>query len=136
MRSSKGTWIVPLVVVLTILALVRFPLADCFDCEGPNPWGRNDVAYLLRSRLFMAWLAGSSILLGVYRVPFGWSAPLLIAMGDLLTEHIGGVAWWSLLNNEGPFILLFDIGFGMAGLGLGALIQVILRKTKGASQAP
>jgi hypothetical protein len=117
-------------VVLTILVLVRFPLADCFDCEGPNPWGRDDVAYLLRLRLFMAWLTGSSILLGLYRVPFGWLAPLLIAMGDLLTEHIGGVAWWSLLNNEGPSILLFDIGFGMAGLALGTLIQVILRKIK------
>jgi hypothetical protein len=83
----------------------------------------------------MAWLFGSSFVLGVYRVQFGWLAPLLIAVGDLLTEHIGGVAWWSLLNNEGPFILLFDIVCGMAGIALGVLIQFVLRRIRGESNA-
>ncbi len=134
MRSRLRTWIMPVIVVLTIVVLVRFPLADCFDCEGPHPWGRDDVAYLSRSHLFTAWLFGISFLLGICRARFGWVAPLLIAVGDCLTQHIGGVSWWSLLNNEGPFILLGDSFIGLVGLALGGFTQFLILKTRAASQ--
>jgi hypothetical protein len=130
MRSRLRAFIVPSIVLLTVLVLVRYPLADCFDCEGPHPWGRDDAAYLFRSHFFIAWLFGTSFLLGLYRVRGGWVAPLLIALGDCLTQHLGGVAWWSLLNNEGPLILLSDSFFGLIGLALGAFVNLLASKAR------
>ena len=130
MQRQLRTYIVPFVIILTVLLLTRFPLADCIDCEGPHPWGRNDASYLLRSNIFLAWLFGTSFLFGLFRVRGGWVAPPLIALGDCLTQHIGGVPWWSLLGNEGPFILAIDSFVGLTGLALGGCASFLVKKAQ------
>ncbi len=74
MSSRLRPYIVPTIVLLTVLVLILFPRADCFDCDFPHPWGRDDAAYALRSEIFLAWLAGTSFFFGLYRVRGGWIA--------------------------------------------------------------
>jgi hypothetical protein len=88
-------------IAISFCALILFPLADCFDCDYPHPWGRNDAAYATRSMEFVCWLAGASLLAGFSRRRFGWMVPVAITLIACATEPLGGVAFWSLLNNEG-----------------------------------
>jgi hypothetical protein len=33
------------VFLVTLAVLAIHPIPECFDCEFPNPWGRDDHAY-------------------------------------------------------------------------------------------
>jgi hypothetical protein len=72
--------LVLVLIAISIGVLIVFPLADCFDCEGPQPWGRNDAAYATRSMLFDYSLVGASLLAGVSRRRFGWTVPVAITL--------------------------------------------------------
>ena len=129
MRAKYLYWIVPIITVLTVVALARFPLADCFDCEGPGAWGRNEAAYKLRSEVFLGWLIVAPFILGFARIPFGWTVLISMSVIDFLTQHyFGGVPWWSLKNNEAPFILLFDTCLSFAALSIGVGFRLALTK--------
>ena len=111
---------------ISLLALILFPLADCFDCEGLGPWGRNDAAYATRSMVFDYWLVGASLLAGASRHRFSWTVPVAITLIACATEPLGGVAIWSLFSNEGPVMLIFGGSLGMASFvaGLSASVTV------------
>jgi hypothetical protein len=49
--------LVLVLIAISFCALILFPLTDCFDCEEPQPWGRNDAAYATRSVVFDYWLS-------------------------------------------------------------------------------
>jgi len=132
MRTRIKNYAVPVIVAVTIFLLARFPLADCIDCEGLRPWGRDDAAYALRVNIWFAHIALSCGLVAFFHARWSWSVPFLLAFTDFFTQHVGGVAWWSLLNNEGPFIFLYDgaAGFGalLAGVGLRVMFTKIHRR--------
>ena len=52
------------------------------------------------------WLLIAPFLAGVFPVKRGWLVPVVTVLALLATQPLGGVAWWSLRENEGPFILL------------------------------
>jgi len=111
-------------IAVSFCALILFPLADCFDCEGPQPWGRNDGSYATRSMVFDYWLVGASLLAGLSRHRFGWTVPVAITLIARATEPLGGVAMWSLLHNEGPIILIFGGALGLASFFAGLVARV------------
>jgi hypothetical protein len=45
-------------------------------------------------------------------------------LADLMTQHLGGVPWWSLRENEGPIIILVDLFAGFALLSLALLCRI------------
>jgi hypothetical protein len=131
MRMRVRPFLVPMIILVTVIALSLFPIADCFDCEGPNPWGRDDVAYQLRSEVFEAWLILASFLVGIFRIRFGWTVPLAIAIADCLTQPLGGVELRSLINNEGPVALIMDTLIGLVSFGVGRLLsEFVIRRNQ------
>jgi hypothetical protein len=124
-------FLVPMIILVTVVALSLFPIADCIGCEGPHPWGRNDVAYQVRSEIFDIWLVGVSFLVGVFRLRFGWIVPLAIVVANCMTEPLGGVELWSLIKNEGPVILIVGGLFGLIAFGAGRLLsEFVVRRNQ------
>ena len=119
-------YIVPALIGLTAIALVLFPIADCIDCDVLRPWGRNDAAFAIRSEIFDIWLLGASFLVGLFRLRHGWVLPLAFVAINCLTEPLGGVAWWSLIQNEGPLILLIGGLAGLLSFAIGRLFGLAL----------
>jgi hypothetical protein len=111
-------------ISVSLFASALFPIADCFDCEGPNPWGRNDAVYAIRSTSFLYWLVGASLLAGFARRRFGWTVPVAITLISCATEPLGGVPIWSLIHNEGPIVLIYGGTIGLASFFAGAGARV------------
>jgi hypothetical protein len=125
-----GRHLVLVLIAISLCALIMFPLADCFDCDYPHPWGRNDAAYAIRSIVFDYWLAGASVLAAFSRHRFGWIVPIAITLIACATEPLGGVAFWSLLNNEGPAMLLFGGSLGLASFCIGLMVRVLMDRLR------
>ena len=122
--------LVLVLIGISLLALILFPLADCFDCEGPRPWGRNDAVYATRSMVFDYWLVGASLLAGASRRRFGWTVPVAITVIACATEPLGGVAIRSLFSNEGPVMLIFGGSLGIAAFVAGLLASVTVDRLR------
>ena len=118
--------LVLVLISISLCALILFPIADCFDCDGANPWGRNDVAYSVRSAIYSYWLVGSSLLVGFSRRRFGWTVPIAITVIACVTEPLGGVKLWSLVNNEGPVMLIFGGSIGLASFFAGVVARLMV----------
>jgi hypothetical protein len=118
--------LVLVLISISLCALIVFPLADCFDCEGPNPWGRNDAAYATRSMMFICLLVGSSLLAGFSRRRLGWTVPIAITVIACATQPLAGVELWSLVNNEGPIMLIVGGSIGLASFCVGLAARVIM----------
>jgi hypothetical protein len=78
----------------------------CIDCEFPNPWGRVGSAV---DTPLLVWLAVAPFLAGLFALKKGWLVPVSMVLALLVTQPLGGVLWWSLRDNEGPFILVFGL---------------------------
>jgi hypothetical protein len=118
------------IFLLTLVILAIHPLPECFDCESPRPWGRDDTAYHHGVAILEAWFILASITAGFCSVRKYWLVPLLIVAADLVTQPLGGVALWSLWNNEGPVILLIGCVMGALCLLAGVLFRLVkLRET-------
>ena len=122
--------LVLVLIAISFCGLVLFPLANCFDCEGPHPWGRNDEAYATRSMVFDYWLAGASLVAGLSRRRFGWMVPIAIVSIACATEPLAGVALWSLLNNEGPVMLIFDGSLGLGSFCAGLIARALIDRLR------
>jgi hypothetical protein len=109
--------------VVTITALMVYPIPFCIDCEYPNPWGHVNV----KGEVFVSfWLLIAPLLAGAFPIKKGWMVPIVAVLALVATQPLGGVAWWSLRDNEGPLILL--LGVPLAGLtfGVGRLTRTIV----------
>jgi hypothetical protein len=122
--------LVLVLIAISFCALILFPLADCFDCDYPHPWGRNDAAYAIRSMAFDCWLVGGSLLAGFSRRRFAWLVPVAITLIACATEPLGGVAFWSLVNNEGPIMLIFGGSLGLASFCVGLMARVLMDRLR------
>jgi len=122
--------LVLVLISISLCALILFPLADCFHCEYPNPWGRNDAAYATRSMVFDYCLAGASLLAGFSRRRFGWTVPIAITLIACVTQPLGGVALWSLLQNEGPVMLIFGGSLGLGSFCVGITARVLIDRLR------
>jgi hypothetical protein len=124
-------FIVPAFIVGTAIALILFPMADCVACEGARPWGRDDGAYAVRSTIFDVWLISAPFFVGFFRLRLGWTVPLAIVIGGILTEPLAGVAQWSLVDNEGPTLVLTCLPVGFAAFIAGKMLgQVSMRNSQ------
>jgi hypothetical protein len=111
------------IVIATFIALAFFPIPSCFDCEGPNPYG--DAAVLAHRQLIFEIWPISAIFFSVFlRIKRPWLIPPGIMLADLMTQHLGGVPWWSLRENEGPIIILVELIAGFILLGLAFLARM------------
>lgn len=110
--SSVSFW----VLLLTFAVLALNPIPECFHCEFPNAWGRDDAAYIRDSNFLAIWLLGASFLSGSAGIRLSGLVPLGILFAHVATQPIGGVALWSVWSNEGPAIILFGAPYAMASL--------------------
>jgi len=112
-----------IIVIATFIALAFFPIPSCFDCEGPS-YRLNDATLAHRILFFRIWSI-STIFFSVFlRIKRPWLIPLGIMLADLMTQHLGGVPWWSLRENEGPIIILVELIAGFALLSLAFLCRM------------
>lgn len=82
------TW----VFLITLAVLAVHPIPECFDCEFPNAWGRDDRVYYASARLFDAWFVLASVAAGFVSLQRNWMVPFGITLADLVTQPLGGVA--------------------------------------------
>ena len=106
--------------MLTLIALCIHPLPFCIDCEFADPWGHKANAFDVP---LLIWLLVAPFLAGLLALRRGWLVPICVVLALLVTQSIGGVAWWSLRENEGPFILIFGLPTTAVGFGIGYLIH-------------
>jgi hypothetical protein len=114
--------------VITLIALVVYPIPFCIDCESADPWGHGSTKGELPVAL---WLLAAPFLAGVAAIKRGWIVPLCVVFALLVTQPLGGVAWWSLRLNEGPFILAFGLPLTFACFGIGCIVRVLVRLSMG-----
>jgi hypothetical protein len=105
----------------TIVALSVCPIPLCFDCEFPNPWGH--VQARCEAPLAV-WLLFAPFAAGILGLRRSWLVPVCVVLGFLATQPLGGVEWWSLRDNEGPFILMYCAPLALACFGAGHLIRL------------
>lgn len=117
--------LVLILISITVCALILFPIADCFDCQYQNAWGRNDATYEIRSIVFDCWLVGASFSIGILRRRWGWLVPVAIVLIGCATEPLGGVPLWSLINNEGPMMLLIGGIIGLISFFIGTGLRIL-----------
>jgi hypothetical protein len=133
MEDSIKRYASIVIVIATFIALAFFPIPSCFDCEFPNPYGLSDAVLAHRIFFFRTWSI-STIFFSVFlRIKRPWLIPLGIMLADLVTQHLGGVPWWSLRVNEGPIIIFFGLTAGFTLLSLAFLCRMSfewLRDTK------
>ena len=106
----------------TLAALCVHPVPWCFDCEFPNPWGH---VYSKVDDALSAWLLIAPFLVGLFSFRRGWLVPMWMVFALLVTQPLGGVAWWSLRDNEGPIIILLGVPLCTACFGVGHLVRGI-----------
>jgi hypothetical protein len=129
MTAKRALRFVPLwVFAITVVALAIHPIPECFDCEGPNPWGRDDLVYATSVKLLDAWLIGGSAVAGFLSIRRNWLVPMAITFADLLTQPIGGVPLWSLTRNEGPLIVIAGMMVGTVSLFIGWGVRFALNR--------
>jgi hypothetical protein len=114
------------VFLVTLVVLAVHPLPECFDCEGPRPWGRDDLAYHYGVAIFDGWFVLASISAGFFSFRKYWLVPPLIVLADLVTQPLGGVALWSLWNNEGPVMVIIGSVMGALCLLAGVLGKFVV----------
>jgi hypothetical protein len=114
------------VFLVTLIVLAVHPIPECIDCEFPRPWGRDDVAYHHAANILSVWFVVATITAGAFSIRKYWLVPISIAVADVITQPIGGVALWSLWNNEGPAILLLGCAWGAVGLSAGAVVRFLI----------
>jgi hypothetical protein len=113
-----------IIVIATFIALAFFPKPWCFDCEFPNPYGLSDAVLEHRVLFFDIWSI-SVIFISVFlKIKRPWLIPLGIMLADLMTQHLGGVPWWSIRLNEGPIIIVVELIAGFILLGLAYLFRI------------
>jgi uncharacterized protein YybS (DUF2232 family) len=108
---------------VTLIALCIYPIPFCIDCEFPNPWGHIDAKGEVPVSV---WLLTAPFLAGLLALKKGWLVPVFVVFALVLTQHLGGVAWWSLRENEGPFILILGFPVTAVCFGIGYLIRTIV----------
>lgn len=116
-------------LVLTLIALSIHPIPFCIDCGISSPWGH---ASAKGDDLLTCWLLISPFLAGLFALRVGWLVPLATVFSLLLSQPIGGVAWWSLRENEGPVILLVGLPATLICFGIGYLARSLIARVKDA----
>jgi hypothetical protein len=114
---DHGTVVISLV---TLVALSIFPLPFCIACEFPNPWGHVSVWPEVPVSV---WLLAAPFLAGLFALKRSWLVPVVVVFALLITQPLGGVALWSLRDNEGPFIIGLGLPITAACLGFGHVIE-------------
>lgn len=118
--------------LLTLVALTVYPLPFCIDCEYPNPWGHVPA----KGEVPVSWwLLVAPFLAGAFRLRKGWLVPICVVLALLVTQPLGGVALWSLRENEGPFILLLGLPVTGACFSLGCLVHALVTFLRGAARS-
>jgi hypothetical protein len=108
--------------VITIVALIVCPLPFCIDCEYPSPWDHVSVKGEIA---VWYWLLIAPFLAGAFPIKKGWLVPFGVVIALIATQPLGGVALWSLRENEGPFILLLGLPVTAVCFGVGRMTRSI-----------
>ena len=117
-------------VLLAVASLwfICFPVADCFDCEVANAWGRNEHIYNERAIAAIIIFLSFSIIAGILRPRLYWLVPVGITTADVISMHLAGVPWWSVKGNEGPALYIFEAPVGYLALIFGVIIHYMIPK--------
>jgi hypothetical protein len=118
--------------LLTLIALCVHPLPFCIDCEFPDPWGHKSSPF---DGPLLVWLLIASFLAGLFALWKGWLVPIFVVLALLATQPLGGVTWWSLRDNEGPFILALGLPAAGVCFGFGYLVHKIAALNKHVANA-
>jgi hypothetical protein len=121
--------------LITLLVLLLHPVPLCFDCEFPDAWGHHDDRW---DMLILTWCLLAPFLAGLLVRRFAWLVPTTTVLAFLMTQHLGGVPAWSIINNEGPFIavlgslaalLYFEVGRLLCTIAISIVSIVASRAT-------
>ena len=126
--SKVGYHAAVVVSAVTLIALTIYPLPFCIDCEFPDPWGHVAVPGEVPVSV---WLLTAPFLAGLFALRRGWLVPVCVVLAFLVTQPLGGVAWWSLRENEGPIIIVLRLPITAACFGIGYVVRMIVVFTKG-----
>jgi hypothetical protein len=108
--------------VMTLLLAVIYPVPFCIGCEFAKPWGHVPV---WQEDIVLIWLLAAPFLAGLFVLKKGGLVPLIAVFALVIVQPLAGVAWWSLLANEGPFIILLGSPIAAACYGGGRLVRLI-----------
>jgi hypothetical protein len=86
-------------------------------------WGLSDATASRNAHIAIACLIGTPLIAVILGLGRTWFIPIVIAAADIATQHLAGVPWWDIRNNEGPVIGLVDLAVGFASLALGLFIR-------------
>lgn len=106
MKSKLISHGAALLSLVTVAALVAYPLPFCIGCKYPNPWGHQSVKGEVPVAL---WLLIAPFIAGAFPIKKGWLVPIVVVLALVATQPLGGVAWWSLREIEGPFIIVLGL---------------------------
>jgi len=106
--------------VFIVLCIHAIPW--CIDCEFPNPWGH---VWDWRDGVLSTCLLAAPFLAGLLALRQGWLVPVSTVLSLLVTQLFGGVPLWSLVANEGRFIVILGFPSTMACFGIGHAARMI-----------
>jgi hypothetical protein len=112
-----------IVIGALTVVLILFPAPSCFNCESPSPYGIDASIVAHRADNIAVLFCSIVLLAGVLKLKYAWAIPPGFFVADGLTQHLAGVPWWSLRENEGPFIVFGDLIIGFLLLGFGFLCR-------------
>jgi hypothetical protein len=112
---------------VTLLALFIYPIPFCIDCESPKPWNHETAA---GEGPVAVWLFLAPLVAGFFRLHRGWIIPLFTVFALVITQPLGGVAMWSLVRNEGPFIVVLGVPTLMLCFGFGTGLRLALQRLR------
>jgi uncharacterized membrane protein len=104
------------------MALAMHPTPWCVDCEYRNPWGHVSDRI---DDVLAAWSLIAPFIAGLLSFRKGWLVPIFVVIATLITQPLGGVAWWSLRENEGPMIMIIGLPVCTFCFGLGRIIHLL-----------
>jgi hypothetical protein len=114
-----------------LVALAIHPTPWCLGCEFSNSWGR--VSNRLDD-ILGGWLLIAPLIAGLFVFKKGWLVPVFMVIATLFTQPLADVAGWSLLNNEGPIIVILGLPACAVCLFPGYCIRATVLLVRGSLQ--
>ena len=109
----------------TVVAFSVHPVPWCFDCEFPDPWGH---IYSRIDDVLSLWSLAAPFIAGLFGFRKGWLVPIIVVFATMMAQPLGGVAWWSFTENEGPTIILLGVPACASSFGAGWLVRFAARR--------
>jgi len=118
-----------LLTVASAISLAIFPAPICFDCEYPNAWGMADAAVDRNFLILASWILMAPCLAALCKLKQAWIVPVGLGIAEVFTQHLGGVPWSFIKQEDAFFGLILTLPLGFASLFVGWLVSLAFNWT-------